>query len=265
MTNRAEIEALGRKTRAVVEEFDSVIMFHETWKPSAFDQAVLGQMGKSYATHAFHIIRAALRREVVLGISRLWDAHPNSDSFRSITIMLQNGRLIDALAAEREADYRDSPINLVNRLRGGERKSFIKFICETKTRDAPLEGVKFRAQVKDVLDLIESYDRDLTFQKTLCLIKNVRDKRLAHRDKKAASTTGTDILDSQVEDLYQKMFALLRMLRLATENASYDPLKTARIHAQYAQLFWRSVKGEKTPGHPDYVNRDNDSSGSDEA
>ena len=55
---------------AAQQEFDMTVMFHETWKPTAYDDDLHRRMGTSYATHTFKVLRMALRREMVLALMR---------------------------------------------------------------------------------------------------------------------------------------------------------------------------------------------------
>ena len=71
------------------------IAFHEVWKPAAYDKSLHERMGVSLATNAFHVVQAALRREMLLALMRLWDrraiswhwrlhwrpAHPAGEAF----------------------------------------------------------------------------------------------------------------------------------------------------------------------------------------
>ena len=68
-----EIVALRAHVKAATEEFDLAIVCHEVWKPTAYEKALHQRMGVSYATNAFRVIVTALRREVLLAITRLWD------------------------------------------------------------------------------------------------------------------------------------------------------------------------------------------------
>jgi hypothetical protein len=51
---------------------------------------------------------------------------------------------------------------------------------------------------------------------------------------------------------YRDMAQLIRLLKGAVERTSYNPEDTAQIHAKNAALFWASVRGEQTAGHPNY-------------
>ncbi len=61
-----KIISLRESVKASQEEFDMAVMFHETWKPTAYDDDLHRRMGTSYATHTFNVVRVALRREMVL-------------------------------------------------------------------------------------------------------------------------------------------------------------------------------------------------------
>lgn len=72
-TDDPTIAELQQKVTAAQQEFDLAVAFHEVWKPTAYDEDLHGRLGVSYATQAFRVIRTALRRELILALTRLWD------------------------------------------------------------------------------------------------------------------------------------------------------------------------------------------------
>ena len=64
---------LKKMVTAAQEEFDMAVTYHEVWKPAAYDKDLHSRMGQSYASQAFLVTRAALRREMMLALMRLWD------------------------------------------------------------------------------------------------------------------------------------------------------------------------------------------------
>ncbi|MPW23092.1 hypothetical protein GCT13_41570 [Paraburkholderia sp. CNPSo 3157] len=63
------IEKLKTLVDTARQEIELAVMFHETWKPTAFDTELHERMGESYATHSFQIIRLSLRRELLLALA----------------------------------------------------------------------------------------------------------------------------------------------------------------------------------------------------
>ena len=76
--NDPEIIRLRASVAAAREEFDLAVVFHEAWKPAAYDEDLRKRMGVSFATNAFHVVRVALRREMWLTLTRLWDKRPDA-------------------------------------------------------------------------------------------------------------------------------------------------------------------------------------------
>lgn len=66
------VDTLKDMVKAAQEEFDHALACHETWKPTV-EEGVIAAMGESYASHAFLVVKIALRREVLLALMRLWD------------------------------------------------------------------------------------------------------------------------------------------------------------------------------------------------
>lgn len=75
MTINERLDKLKAAVKAAENEAVTAVMFHETWKPTAYDNELLERMGESFATHSFQIIRSSLRREMLLALMRLWDSN----------------------------------------------------------------------------------------------------------------------------------------------------------------------------------------------
>ena len=96
-----KIISLRESVNAAQQEFDMAVMFHETWKPTAYDDDLHRRMGTSYATHTFKVVRVALRREMVLALMRLWDTPRHALRLEHIARTLRDPHVIDALATDR--------------------------------------------------------------------------------------------------------------------------------------------------------------------
>jgi len=89
-----EIVSLRAHVKAATEEFDLAVVCHEVWKPTAYDKALHQRMGVSCATNAFRVIVTALRREVLLGITRLWDKSRGSVRMEDIARTLRKRGIV---------------------------------------------------------------------------------------------------------------------------------------------------------------------------
>lgn len=70
-----EIERLKSNVDTARQEIELAVMFHETWRPAAYDTSLHTRIGTSYAAHAFQIIRLSLRRELLMALMRVWDTN----------------------------------------------------------------------------------------------------------------------------------------------------------------------------------------------
>jgi hypothetical protein len=86
---------------AAQEELDMAVLFHEAWKPAAYDEDLHRRLGQSYATHAFSVIRLALRREMLMALMRIWDYTDESVRIGSVIDGIRSVHIINALVAER--------------------------------------------------------------------------------------------------------------------------------------------------------------------
>jgi hypothetical protein len=80
-----------------------------------FDEPLRERMGVSFATNSFGFIRVALRREVILGICRLWETTKGTCRLVEIARSLKDPGFVYALAVNlRRADPHD-PTSAMNR------------------------------------------------------------------------------------------------------------------------------------------------------
>jgi len=219
-------KALRTEIMAAQQEFDMAVKFHEMWKPAAYDDDLRQRMGVSYATNAFHVVRMALRREMLLALMRLWDKSPGTVRMDLIAPTLRSNDFINALAADRVA-------------RMGLPES------EGQMRQ-DLGQLRDKAIV-----LIDKYSKDGSHGAVRDNLKTLRNKRLAHRQIEAAAT-GPNATDEQIESFYQDTSELVRLLLSLVEATYYDPKDAASVYRHYATLFWAGVRGERTEGHPNY-------------
>jgi len=94
------VTQLRGRVQGVDRAFDYVVRTCEAWKLAANDASVHERLGRSYATNTFLVIRQALRRELAMGIARLWDSNRRTDNLFSIANTLEDQRVLTALVAE---------------------------------------------------------------------------------------------------------------------------------------------------------------------
>lgn len=184
------INALRKKVTAAQEEFDMAVTFHEVWKPAAYDAALHGRMGASYATQAFLVMRTALRREMVLALTRLWDKNKQSVRMQSVAADLRKPEILHALATARA--------------RSPDVFDLMKADLTTRAAEA----------VRLVNKYTEGGARAAVLQELLAM----RHERLAHRQLAPATPIGANATDAAIEEFYQDNAELIRIL-LSVVNA----------------------------------------------
>lgn len=245
-----EITALRAKVRAADEEFQLALACHEAWKPAAYDSTLHERLGTSYASNTFQVVRLALRREVVLALMRLWDNRKDAVGMFSIANTLGNERAIDALSAECAAHWQ-------NRLLSGfkdEPNEVVDAIRRSEDKFGQSQAESLRQHAADAIRIIKGYEEGGPGYSTLTKLKTIRNERLAHRQVRPTPSApdATDTLDEEIQAFYEDMLRLVRHLLLAVHGTDYNPEASANIAAKNAALFWASVRGERTAGHPNY-------------
>jgi hypothetical protein len=223
--NSPEITSLRAHVKAACDEFDLAIVFHEVWKPTAYCKDLHERMGVSYATHAFRVVRTALRREMLLALMRLWDTDSRAVRIDRIAREARQECIIDALAADRAAPYRD-----------------------VEVRDQMKQDLMEKANKANAL--VDKYSEHGSGRATLMKLRRLRHKRLAHRDIEAMP--GADTTDAEIESFYQDTSELVSLLLSVISGVGYDPQQNAEVYQHYSKFFWTAVRGERTEGHPNY-------------
>jgi hypothetical protein len=158
---------LQADVEAARQEFDIAVAFHEAWKPAAYDESLRKRMGVSYATNAFHVVRGALRREMLLALMRLWDKDPGTVRIEFLAQILRDKCVIDALAADRAARFG---------------------IAESE--DQMRQDMSQYAH--EVIVLVEKYSNGGPHCAVRKKLLRLRHERLAHRQIETSAATGAD-------------------------------------------------------------------------
>lgn len=230
-----DLTNLKKRVKAAQEEFDMVVAFHETWKPAAFDVDLHARMGASYASQSFLVIKAALRREMLMGMMRIWDYANNSVKIRSVVDDVLSDAVIDALVVERMGHI----------TKNGPGIGMDQF--QTLLRKTMVDGAKEAAVI------FRQYDKDGKKRPVLEKVRTLRHEHLAHRQTTATVTTGADATDEEIELFYQDTLCVVQSLLSIVYGVAYDPQDTASVYGHYAAQFWAGARGENTPGHPNYA------------
>ena len=219
-----KILAVRESVEAAQQEFDMAVMFHETWKPTAYDNDLHRRMGDSYATNTFNVLRVARRREMLLALMRLWDTPKHALRLEHIARALRDRDVISALAMD--------------------RVPFPEAIDQMKE--------DFAQRAEEVITLIDKYSRSGSDYAVRDKLRRIRNERLAHRDMIVAAATGPSATDQEIEAFYLANSEIVRLLLSVVKALTYNPAETGEVFSRYAAYFWAGVRGEETEGHPNY-------------
>lgn len=224
-----EFEQMKDAVKAAQDEIVMAVMFHETWKPTAYDEDLHNRMGKSFATHSFQIVRLSLRREMLLALMRLWDTDKRALRMTAIADKLKNKKFFDGIVAIRADRLGIIPTGVVTSM----RQDF-----ESK-RDA-------------VVELVRKYSKDGAGYAAFEKLRALRHERLAHRQTTPTSATLADATDKEIESFYEDNLELIRLLLSLVLATAFDLKEAADVYRHYAKFFWANARGERTEGHPNY-------------
>jgi hypothetical protein len=207
---------LRARVIAAVQEYDTVVQFHESWRIAAHDKDLHARVSHSYAGQTFLVVRRALRRETLLGLSRLWDHRTEAIKIISIADDLQNQSILDSL-------WPNTPIY-----------------------------AEVRAQAAEAAALIRRYEKGGSSHSTLSRLRKLRNQHLAHHQlaAKPIGAVEEEEIEKYAEDLYADSAKLIGLLMHVVERTAYDPKETAGVYEFYAKFFWEGVTNERDERHP---------------
>ena len=218
------ITRLRAMVTAAFEELDWAVRFYEVWKIAADDQDLHARMGTSYSTHAFMIARAALQREMLLALMRLWDKSAKAIQMHWIESTLRRPAVIDALALDRSQRF---GLDVFEKMREDLQK-----------------------KADEAVGLIQAYRAGPNKAALEKLVK-LRHHRLAHRQV-ASATPEAPPNEREIEDFYRANTRLIEILSSLVNAVGYSVDDGASVYRHYAKFFWAGVRGERTKGHPNY-------------
>lgn len=240
-----QIERLSRMVDTARQEIELAIMFHETWRPAAYDTELQDRIGTSYAAHSFQIIRMSLRRELLLTLTRLWDSNPQAVRMSWIASRLRDKKFFGALVQVRSR-------------RLGLRSRF--------NPDPVREALTPKRDM--VLSIINKYSEGGSACEVLTKLKTLRHERLAHRqlaglpiNAAEADSPGQRVedgdgpvwaTDDEIEEFYQDNLEIVGLLLSLVQGIGFDLSQAATVYKHHAKFFWASARGERTEGHPNY-------------
>ena len=213
--------------KAAREELDTAIVFHEVWKPTAYDRKLHERVGRSYAAQAFKIVRTSLRREMLMALLRLWDTSPKAVRISRIASFILKPEVLKTLAKERAAKFED-------------------FEVERQMRN------ELESLAKQIGELARKYSNDGPHFETLRKLRIFRNEHFAHRQVERSVDLSLSEMDREVEAFYLDSSKIVRLLLSVVSATAYDSNQTADVFGFYADNFWAGVCGEANEGHPNF-------------
>ncbi|PTB18261.1 hypothetical protein C9I57_24080 [Trinickia symbiotica] len=227
-TIEERLQGVKSAVEAAQDEAILAVQFHETWRPTIADADLRRRMGHSFATHSFHIIRMALRREVLLALMRLWDKDSRAVKVTGIAELLRDKAFFDELVRERAS-----------------RIGF-RFDVTESMRDT-LEPKR-----DQILALVRKYTHGKERPTLLERLTTLRHEQLAHRQtREPTDPAELQHTDEEVEEFYQDTLEIVGLMLSVFLGRAFDIAGDAKdVFQHHAKFFWAAARGERTAGHP---------------
>lgn len=226
------------------QEVELAVMFHETWRPTAYDADLHSRIGTSYAAHAFQIIRLSLRRELIMALNRIWDVNqPAAIRMNLIEERLKDKNFFDSLVQDRS-----------------ERLGLRSIHASDAMREALTPK---RDQVRK---LINKYKEGGAAYQVREKLRTLRHEHLAHREVRREPLTSAEFdiqaqqdekgrppvwaTDDEIETFYQDTLEIMGLLLSLVQGMGFDLAEASNVYKHHAKYFWASARGERTEGHP---------------
>jgi len=236
----SEIEQQINKVRSQIqaarEEFDMAVLYHEVWKPMAYDVDLHTRMGESLASNAFRIIKSALRREMLLAIGRVWDSVNGAPQLERMAHLLNERAFREKLLAERIANVKLSP---------GSAHLPPEFWQQLD------EGLE--VAMNKSISILNKWSHDGGQNMVRKRFKALRNQFLAHRQVALSFSEEDGLSDEEVNEYYNDTSEVIQLLLNLCLAVTYNPSDTGYVYRKAAELFWAGARGERTEGHPSFV------------
>jgi hypothetical protein len=233
LPNILNINELKAQVSAMRKEFDQAVAFHATWSPMVHDSNLIERMGASYATNTFNVIQIALRREMLFALMRIWDTNRQSINLQKVAATLNEQTTTQELANERNSSVID-----LSSSNGAYKEMIMACLVDA---------------AQEAIALIGSWSKDGEHFPIRDNLTRLRNEFLAHHQIESAVVT-LEIRDHEIDSFFDATLRLVRLLMSLVNRVSYNPSDTGDVYDRHAKLFWASVRGEKTLGHPNFSN-----------
>lgn len=206
---------------AIEQESVLLCSVHASWKPTVFDDDLFSRMGYSYSGHTFQVIRFALRREMLMGLARMWDQTERTTGLSQLARRIKKESVFQTVVDE------------FCLARYGERE---------RGRGLAYESLdKKRQDVLKVVALYEQGGPKCTVKKR---ILSVRNQELAHRQVDDGNRVAIFWDDSEIEQLYLDTLYIAETLLELVLLRGFDLSGVASVYAHHARHFWDGVRGD---------------------
>ncbi|MFP3637451.1 hypothetical protein [Paraburkholderia sp. SIMBA_054] len=234
-----KITRLKHDVMAIEQEIGLAIMFHETWKPTAYDEGLHRRMGESYATQSLMVVRMALRREMLMALIRLWDPDYRTIAIPAVVNTLRDDEFFVGFCAYRARRLGSHGINLTPE------------VDLSTLRDSALKE-SLSQRRSELFDLYNRYEKGGSQHGVIRHLMTLRSVSLAHRQKEPKTANRADSTDEEIESFYQDNLEMVRLLLHLVMARAFDLTEAADVYGTYAGYFWSAARGERTEGHPAY-------------
>ncbi len=188
-----------------------------------------------------------------MALLRLWDRRKEAVDMSAVARVLGDKRVVALLADERVQYWKERPDAELLDVSAEHQSAFIQMFKDDEHRRGTEESKLLRDQVGEAIAAIAEYDRGGGKHPTLHYLRTLRNERLAHRQVEVSEPSNTLHQDEDIEKFYQDMQKLIVLLIQISDYNTYAIEQLGDAHRQNAILFWSSVRGEKTKGHPMFV------------
>ncbi|MEJ1970820.1 MAG: hypothetical protein WDN03_19650 [Rhizomicrobium sp.] len=200
------------------------------------DDALHKRLGVSYATNAFRAVVTALRREVLMGLLRIWDKSKGGLRLDRIASEIRKPETIQALTEARSA------------CRQARRER--KYYADSVFADVRID---LDSIASEFLQRFAKYENSGEGMSLLKKMRDLRDERLAHFDIRATMVSTKNATDEEIDEFFSDSTNLVQILRRLVLGELFDPDEAAEVHRYYAKFFWAAVRSERTEGHPNFL------------
>jgi AbiU2 len=241
MSVPARIELAKKLTDRVTDHILYVLELHETNRIVVYSPILASQIPTSHAANAFSTFQHGLHQMEIVRLCALWDSVDlQKENIPTVIELIDHSGVIDALAKETAAHWKDRPLGHVTDL--PSEPEVRALVLESLRRYENEFGDRQAALLRQELEKAIAETRAMLASSKHASVMNLRDKHLAHSLVESRRERDVGHVDpmkyGDERDMLDASLRIATALMCWVKGASFDFEDSRQIDRANAEALW---------------------------